>query len=337
MRLDALLPALIAATALALPPAAATPAGPMLTIVDGDAQVIRESVRFTAVEGLRLEAEDLVHTADAARVVRIEFGDGSAVDLGPATRVQLQPRLAAENGPDRPVRLYAMNGWLKLSRGGTGLSSPRLDVTEAAGAVVLRLVDDKVFAFVESGSVRLSERSAVRAPLALALQEGESYSRQGDEAGTTAARPPGALLQSMPRAFTDSLPMRASRFQDLTVAPGPATEIAYTDVAPWINGERALRHGFVQRWRAKARDPQFRGALVAELAAHPEWDRTLFPEKYAPPKPRPTAKAAPATGPAPQVATTLRGAPLFAPELLPLTSAATPDRSPRVSTLPRLP
>ncbi|WP_295640204.1 hypothetical protein [uncultured Methylibium sp.] len=337
MRLDALLLSATLALLGSSAPVAANPSpAPVVTIVDGEAQVIRESSRFTAVEGLRLEAEDIVHTADGTRVVRIEFSDGSAVDLGPATRLQLQPRLAAESGTDRPSRLYALSGWFKLTGSGLGLASPRLDATDVSGSVVLRIADDAVLAFVESGGLRLVERAATRPPLTHALKDGEAYVRQGDDAGTLTPRPGAAMLKAMPRAFTDSLPMRASRFQDRLVAPPAPTEIAYVDVAPWIHGERALRYGFVQRWRGKAREPQFRSALLAELAMHPEWDRTLFPEKYAPPKPRPVARATTTPAAAPQVATTLR-APLFAPELLPLTSAATPDRSPRVPSLPRLP
>lgn len=335
MRLDALLLSATLAWLGSAWPAAANPA-PLLSIVDGEALVIRESLRFSAVEGLRLEPEDIVHTAEGSRVVRIEFGDGAAVDLGPATRLQLQPRLAAESGIERPSRLYALSGWFKLTGPGLGLASARLDATGGGGAVVLHVTDDAVQAFVESGSLRLAERSATRPPLTHTLREGEAYIRQGDDPGTPTARPGSAMLKAMPRAFTDSLPMRASRFQDKLVTAPASSEIAYADVAAWINGERALRPGFVQRWRGKAREPQFRSALVAELAAHPEWDRTLFPEKYTPPKPRPVARATPTPAAPPQVASTLR-APLFAPELLPLTSAAAPDRSPRVSSLPRLP
>lgn len=341
MRLEALL---LATFALLGPPAparaTATPAAPILTIVDGEAQVIRESVRFAAVEGLRLEAEDIVHTADGARLLRIEFGDGSAIDLGAATRVQWQPRLAVETGPDRPGRLYAMSGWVKLSGAGAAFTSARLDASELSGAVVARIAEGAAFVFVESGTLRLLERSASRPPQTHALKEGEAYQRQGEEPGTASARPGAALLASVPRAFADSLPLRARRFHDKAVATPAATDIAYADVAAWINGERALRHGFVQRWRGKLRDPQFRSAVAAELAAHPEWDRSLNPEKYAPPRPRPVAaRAAGSAASAPaatQVAGSARSA-LFAPELLPLTSAMSPDRSPRTPAWPRLP
>ncbi|MFG5408014.1 hypothetical protein ABXN37_07630 [Piscinibacter sakaiensis] len=38
----------------------------------------------------------------------------------------------------------------------------------------------------------------------------------------------------------------------------------------------------MNRWRPLARPGAFRDALVANMAAHPEWDRVLFPEKYLP-------------------------------------------------------
>ena len=36
----------------------------------------------------------------------------------------------------------------------------------------------------------------------------------------------------------------------------------------------------LERFRQRAKDPQFRSKLIENLAAHPEWDRILFPEKY---------------------------------------------------------
>jgi hypothetical protein len=66
------------------------------------------------------------------------------------------------------------------------------------------------------------------------------------------------------------------------VAPKAAPDFSYADVEPWLKAEPALRKPLVQRWRAKAREPAFRAALVSNLKAHPEWDPILFPEKYLP-------------------------------------------------------
>jgi hypothetical protein len=53
-------------------------------------------------------------------------------------------------------------------------------------------------------------------------------------------------------------------------------------VQAWIDAEPALRGGFVTRWRTLARQGEFRKGLEQGLAAHPEWDRVLHPERYLP-------------------------------------------------------
>jgi hypothetical protein len=49
-----------------------------------------------------------------------------------------------------------------------------------------------------------------------------------------------------------------------------------------LKAESPFRRQFIERWRGKARDSEFRRALVANLSSHPEWDPVLFPEKYLP-------------------------------------------------------
>ena len=56
-------------------------------------------------------------------------------------------------------------------------------------------------------------------------------------------------------------------------------------MAAWLSAEPALRSHFAMRWRALARQPDFRAGLVANMRSHPEWDRIVFPEKYLPKRP----------------------------------------------------
>jgi hypothetical protein len=275
--------------ALSLPAlCAAAPALGVFTIVEGEAVVIRDTLRFPVVEGLQFQADDIVHTADNAQFVRMELAQGGVIDVGPGSRLTLNPRFTPAG--DRPTQTYLLQGWVKLTATAAqkiGLSSPRMDVTELAGVGVARVAEDLSFLFVESGSAKLAERGGAQ-PRAHQVGGGQAYERRGSEAGAVLPRPAADVVKAMPRAYADTLPLRAKRFQDAPVAPGSAVEIGYEDVAAWINAERALRPSFVQRWSAKARDPRFRSGLVAELRSHPEWDRVLFPEKYLP-KPKPQA------------------------------------------------
>lgn len=291
--------------ALSLPAlCAAAPAIGVFTVVEGEAVVIRDSMRFAAIEGLPLQADDIVHTAESAQFVRMELSQGGVIDLGPATRLLLRPRFAPPG--DRPALAYMSQGWVKLTAPAPikmSLASARMDLNELTGVAVVRVADDLSFVFAESGSTKLVERgSQARAHQ---LAGGEAYERRGNEQGAVLSRPGADVVKAMPRAFADSLPLRAKRFQDALVAPVAPVEIGYEDVAAWINAERALRPAFVQRWTGKARDPKFRSALIADLRNHPEWDRVLFPEKYAPkPRPAPAASApSPAAPPAPAAPT----------------------------------
>ena len=90
------------------------------------------------------------------------------------------------------------------------------------------------------------------------------------------------------KAFADSLPRRAARFQASPVEPGAGTPVDYASATSWINGEPALRALAVQRFAPRASDRAFRAALLKDLRAHPEWHRVLFPERYLP---RPPAVA----------------------------------------------
>jgi hypothetical protein len=107
--------------------------------------------------------------------------------------------------------------------------------------------------------------------------------------------------------------------------------VSYAEVALWINGETALRGGFVQRFAPLARDRAFRAPLLAELRAHPEWRRVLFPEQtkararaLAANSARPAESAAPNPGAVPSAAQQTSSAPMAAPAPaagLPLTPA----------------
>ena len=75
------------------------------------------------------------------------------------------------------------------------------------------------------------------------------------------------------------------------MAPKRLGPITYADVQAWIDAEAGLRPLFVTRWKALAQAPDFRKPLAANLRAHPEWDRVLYPEKYLPKTPASAASS----------------------------------------------
>jgi hypothetical protein len=263
------------------------------TIVDGSPTLLRASSKTTLVEGSRLAASDIVETG-TARHLRIEFADGVLLDLGPSTSVQLAPRLLRDPAR-RGARVYLRQGTAKLSvptpaAAGPLLAAERLDLRTSRGGAVVLVDGAEVSVFAESGEATLVEQRGGKALAPVRLKEGEFFA-----GGSVTSNAQPAFIARLPKAFLDTLPARAALFGASEPASVPAGALVYADVQPWIDAEPALRAGFVTRWRALARLPEFRKGLEQGLAAHPEWDRVLYPEKYLPPESAPTAAPAPGT------------------------------------------
>jgi hypothetical protein len=270
----------------------------MVTILEGDALIVRGAARLRAAEGVRLALGDIVETANGT-FVQIELSDQTVLDLGGATRVMIggPAKLKAER------QLYAMAGWFKITNArkdpnarGFEFRSPLLEIGVMPAVVTLQLKPGEVALFAERGELKLIERQAGAAAGAVAVRQGQYYRRAAAAKGTAGTAAPPGFVNDMPRAFRDSLPLRAEKFKDRDVSPRPAPDFVYADVEAWLKAESPFRRQFIERWRVRARDSAFRAALIANLSSHPEWDPILFPEKYLPKAPASAASAASALG-----------------------------------------
>ena len=294
----------IALAALGLQGAgAAGPSSPaVVTILEGSATIIRGTSKLGAAEGVRVQANDLVETGKDT-FVRLEFDDGTRLDLGSLTRLQLNH--PTETSADRPA-LYVLAGWIKVSLDDTkhsrapAFSTLPFDGTDLGGVVLARIDPRGGAVFIEQGRARLANRHGK--PFAVPpLKTNDFASVNKDGHAVVEAHLPGEFVEQMPHAFRDSIPSRFGRYREHEVAPKALGDFTYAEVEPWINAELAVRRQFVRTWRSKADDPAFRLELVAKLSLHPEWDPVLFPEKYAP---KPAAEIVGPPWPLPQTGPT---------------------------------
>ena len=271
-----LLATALAACALSAP---AAPRMPLVTMLDGDATLLRDGARFALAEGVRLQAGDLLMTGPNTRLLRVEFPGGPGFAFGPDSRAMLTPKLG-DDGMHAGV--YLLSGWVKLAApsGASGAIRSRLaDSDTSGGTLILEVQPDAAQAFAESGPSRVQPRAG-DAP-AQALKSGEMLTLAAVGARPALAKGASpAFVQAMPRAFMDSLPSREAAFS-ADVAPRRLGEMSYADAQPWIDAEATLRQVFAARWRRLAADPQFRSALVAGLKSHPEWTPILYPSGHA--------------------------------------------------------
>jgi hypothetical protein len=258
----------------------------MATIVDGEAVLVRDSARLLLAEGVRLAKDDIVENTAKGRLVRIEFSDGAMLDLGPNTRVLLAPRLSGDKSRAQPL-VHLLNGSAKMSvpKGHPpvtdAMSSPAFDVNGLVRSAVFIVQPGEAYAFAEAGELVLREREGAKAGAIRTLKGGEFFAHQGSEQAAITERPTQAFIQRLPRPFLDTLPARAAVFKAREPEPKALGEIAFAEAEAWIDAE-GLRSHFATRWKALAQNPAFREGLAANMRAHPEWDRVLFPEKYLP-------------------------------------------------------
>ena len=268
--------ALLATCALA---AVAAPRAPLVTMLDGEATLLRDGVRFALAEGVRLQAGDLLATTAKTRLLRVEFPSGVGVAFGPDSRAMLTPDL----GDDMRAGVYLLSGWVKLAApsGVSGaIRSPLADSDTTGGTLILAVQGDAAQAFAESGPSRVQPRGP-DAP-AQALKSGEMLTlAAGGPRPVLAKGASQAFVQAMPRSFMDSLPTRFAVFP-ADVPAHRLGDMSYADAQPWIDAEAPLRRLFADRWRRLAADPQFRSGLVGGLKAHPEWSPILYPSARVP-------------------------------------------------------
>lgn len=242
--------------------------------------------RSRAAMGQPLADAVIIETSADTRLLRIEWPDGQSLNLGPATRVMLQPPGFAPRGKPGPA-LYLLQGWAKynsaLASPASGLATERFALGPFKGVVVVRVDAAESWAFVQSGSAPLSE---IRAPSRHELASGSFYARSGTAPGTVVPSAPSKQLTAVPRAFRDTLPLRYSQATANPVKIENLPAPSYTELQPWLVAKAPANTGFTLRFRPLLRDRSFRKELDAHLTDHPEWRPILYPP---PPPPPPSA------------------------------------------------
>ncbi len=249
-----------------------------MTLAEGDATLIVGARAVAAAPGLRVPAGAIVETG--AAVLRLEWSDGSMLDLGPATKVMLRPPGLA-TADRQPVLFYLLQGWAKQSQPAApgGQLSAAFELAALKGVLVSHVEDGSAVVFVESGTVQVLARRGQGSPAA--VRAGESVVLSATAGVQVLPRPPAGWLQRMPRSFRDTIPPRAALFKGPAPEAQPRPAPSYAALQPWLGAEPALRRDFPARFAVLARDRVFRDAVAGHLGAHPEWHAVLNPPRPA--------------------------------------------------------
>jgi len=254
----------------------------ILTVVEGSLQLVRGATTYAAGQGVALLNGDML-AVDPKGQAQIEFADGAILNLSRGTRALILG--AQSQGGEAGVALQS--GWAKFAWVKAAGAKPHRYITPharlgAAGATgVLRIGGESSEVFIESGTARLVELSKAGSPAGgRDLKGGEFAVRGAVQPLSVSPRPSAEFVKAMPGYFRDDLPAYLPRARNKSAEPAREHDATYAEVEPWLKASAPIRRPLVERFRNRAKDPQFRSKLIENLAAHPEWDRILFPEKY---------------------------------------------------------
>ena len=306
---------------------AAAPA--VVGILQGTATLVRDTSRYALAEGVALASGDIVETA-ADGYVQVELEDGTIAGLAENGRLLFMPRLTLLKTAAAP-NVYLLEGWLKVTAtpkapAEFALLAPGDEVVTAGATFVTRVVRGKGYElFVEGGSARLIPRSGGGSTVPLRANDFASQATGADRP-TVSTSIGSEFLAQLPRIYRDRLPARAAMYADRPVTPRLLAPVSYPDVTAWMHSEPGVRLALSRQWRSRAADRAFRSEVAANMPAHGEWERVLYPERFLPKPPvKRVAAPAPKPGIAP-AALTVSSAP--ATRLTPIPQAADSDAAP---------
>jgi hypothetical protein len=247
----------------------------VLTLLEGEATVVVGSRAFAAMPGARLGAGALIETEATAGLLRLEWPDGTVLDLGPATRVMLRAATLPTRGP----LFYLLQGWAKQSQQAVsaGQSSPAFEVQAFKGVLVSHVDEGQATLFAESGSVSFVAR---RAGAQLSVRAGEAAVMAANGPPQIMSRPPAPWLKQLPRSFRETLPMRLEQFSKSAPPAWRArAPLTYTALQHWLVAEPAVRRDLPLRFADLLQDRSFKDSVVSRITQHPEWEPVLKPPR----------------------------------------------------------
>src|SRR5882757_10424771 len=259
-----------------------------LTLVEGNVELIRGATLYAVSQGVRLGDGDIL-SIDPKGQAQVEFQDGAILNLSQGALAMLTTIASGARGQSE---IAVLSGWAKFTqkKSGKGIQyrylTPRVEINAGEATAVLNTGDGSTDIYVESGTVRFSEigRKGVQR-IARDAKGGEFIVRRGEQPATVSSRPSAEFIKNMPRHFRDDLPVLLDRFKNRRSEPKREHEVTYAEVEAWLKAGPSIKRNFVKRFESRSKDSEFRRKLIENLREHPEWDKVLFPEKYAPKDP----------------------------------------------------
>lgn len=266
---------IIAACAMGLAGSALAQAAASIAVADKPLRIIRGAAVYKAGSGTIVQKDDIIETA--AGSAQVDAGPDAIFSMGPDTRLYVAS-LAADG---KAADLQLLQGWVKLaskSAARAGVATSAFQVSLGSGALIVNSKPGKDALFADEGeqlAARIDAKGKPGAPVKVPAEQ-YAFALAGQPL-VVQPRPAKDFLADMPPQFRDRLAPVPASSRAAKVAAVKERDADFADVGPWLGASLPARKGFVARFRARLKDPEFRKKLEQALGTSADWKPVLRP------------------------------------------------------------
>lgn len=257
---------------------------PAITLADKPVRIIRGATVLKAVVGVPVQKDDFIESG--ASGAQIEVSKELMFTLAPETKIYLAN---TQFGETNHAEIVLINGWLKVfdkrsgSSGRVLITTPSIRVSLEAGFSIVHVSAGKTEMFAEEGVQTIAEfNEAGKIGPEMKIGREQYASRLSGQSLKIIPRPPKEFIGEMPITFRDPVVAAPDRLKGIKVLAVKEREVDYPDIEHWLKSNIAARKSFVNRFKPRLKDTDFRKQLDAQLGQTADWKPILHP----PPPPK---------------------------------------------------
>lgn len=261
---------------------------PAITLADKPVRIIRGATVLKSVLGVPVQKDDIVETG--ASGAQIEVSKELMFALAPETRIYLANMQFAE--PNH-AEIVLISGWLKVfdqrsgSSGRVLITTPSMRVSLEAGFSIVHVAAGKTEMFAEEGVQTIAEfNEAGKIGAEMKIGREQYAFRLSGQSLKIIPRPPKEFIAEIPVTFRDPVVAAPDRLKGVKIQAVKEREVDYPDVEYWLKSNLAIRKNFVNRFRPRLKDANFRQLLDSQLGQTADWKPILHPPPPPPPPPK---------------------------------------------------
>lgn len=243
----------------------------VVTLVEGEAGLIRDTGYFSLEEGVDVDDGDVIETTPGSRT-QLEMIDGSLFELGPASKFYLSDYRLRKDKSIASAALSLVRGWLRFATGGIAADdSYQINTTTATIGIrgtegIVEADDVGSNLLLEKGLIEFFEVDDTGTLGASRLvKAGEFAGREHGKRISHLSSAPAKFRERLPKQFKEKHRRLKGKLKREGVTPRKLRNAEYDDLRPFLTANPRARAKLTERFKSKFKEPKFRERLKKDF------------------------------------------------------------------------